>query len=145
MNIHWLKLLPTACKVVSWLTRRKPTRCTVLIVEDNANDAELLADKIRKCGHDSEVVTSGDMALGVVKHSFYPLAFVDLRLPGMSGKAVLRLLSKESPRTRRVIVCGERHDVPDAIDPGVALVTIIKPATLEAVMEVFEMFLSERK
>jgi DNA-binding NtrC family response regulator len=109
----------------------------VLIVEDNPADADLLQTKLRKAGWESEIVASGHAAAGLVKHVRYPIVFVDMRLPGMPGQALLRILSRDAPSTNIVIVCGEPSDLVD-VPSGMFLSFIKKPAELEALEEMMK-------
>jgi DNA-binding response OmpR family regulator len=135
-EILW-KILPGLCKLFRWFTGRKPTRGTVLIVEDDPLDAELLQIKLRKKGWASEIVSSGIAAEGLVKRVRYSIVFVDMRLPGMSGKALLRILSRDAPNTNVVIVCGEPSDLAD-VPAGMFLCFIRKPAELEAIEDMMK-------
>ncbi len=138
MNVELVwKILPGLCRIARWFTGRKPTRGTVLIVEDDPLDAELLQIKLRKTGWRSEVVRSGEAAAGVVKHVHYPIVFVDMRMPGMPGKALLRILSRDAPNTNVVIVCGEPGDLAD-VPTGMFLSFIKKPAELEAIEDMMK-------
>src|SRR5690349_10245933 len=127
-------LWPVVCKVLRWLTRRKPKAVNVLIVDDDPNDAELLQVTLRKRGWTAEIASSGEVAAGLVRHTFYPIIFVDMRLPGLSGEALLRILSRDSPNASAVVVCGETSDLAD-IPPSRFISVIRKPVTLDAVEE----------
>ncbi len=130
-EIIW-KLFAAACQFLRWLTRRKPKRGVFLIVEDSPNDAEILKYRIKKRGWECEVATSGEAAAGMVKHTFYPVCFIDMRLPGMPGEALVRLLSREAPNTNIVVVCGEPRDL-ELIPDGQFVCVMRKPPTLEAI------------
>lgn len=127
-----LKVLSWGCRVLRWLTRMRPHRGRFLIVEDKASDAYLLKRVISKRGWESEVATSGEVAAGMVKHSKYSAVFVDMRLPQMSGAALLRILSEDAPSAHIVIVCGDTRDL-EAIPASQFICVIKKPANLEAV------------
>lgn len=125
------KLFAVGCEVLRWVTRRKPRRGVFLIVEDNANDAEILQHRLHKRGWRCEIASSGEAAAGLVKHTHYPIAFVDMRLPGMSGEALVRLLSRETPDTNIVVVCGEPCDLMK-LPEDQSVVFMRKPPSLEA-------------
>ncbi len=128
------ELLPGICKVWRWVSRRKPKALPFLIVEDNPDDAETLRLVLRKRGIECEIATSGEMARGLVKHSRYPLILLDMRLPEMSGEALVRCFSADLPSAGIVVVCGEPSDL--ATMPASRFICLIrKPATLEAIEE----------
>jgi len=130
-DLIW-KLFTWTCKAIRWLTFRKPKRGVFLIVEDNPNDAEILQYRVQKRGWECEIATCGEAAAGLVKHTHYPIAFIDMRLPGMSGAALVRLLSREAPDTNIVVVCGEPRDL-ENIPDGQFVCVMRKPPTLEAI------------
>ena len=138
MNLAFLwKALPWVCKAARYVTRHKPEPPTFLIVEDDPNDSEVLQIVLRKRGIKSEVATSAEAAAGLVRHTFYPVVFVDMRLPTMSGTALLRILSRDIPNTNAVVVCGEPYDLKDL--PASRFISVIrKPATLDAIEEMLQ-------
>jgi two-component system response regulator len=91
------------------------TKKTLLIVEDNVNDAHLLEDRLRKSGVDLriEIVWNGFDAIKYLatrsssdaeKPLDLPSAiFLDLKLPDMSGYEVLRWIACQ-PQLRRVLI-----------------------------------------
>lgn len=103
--------MPALCRFVRFLTKRKPTAASVLIVEDKPSDAELIQLRFERRNIGCEVAPSGEVAAGLVRHTRYDAILVDMRLPGMSGAALLRILSKDAPSSKIVIVCGEPGDL----------------------------------
>jgi CheY-like chemotaxis protein len=85
----------------------------VLIVDDNPDAADLLADSLRTLGHVVEVAVDGPSALDAVR-TFRPrVALVDLGLPVMDGFELAQRL-KEDPRLDGLIliaVTGYGQDV----------------------------------
>ena len=128
------KLMPLLCWLFRLLRRNRAPRGTVLIVEDNKYDAELLEAKLIKAGFKTEIATSGEAAEGMVRHKFYPVILMDMRLPRMSGEALLRVLSEKSPNSNIVIVCGEPSDLA-SIPPGSFFTFIGKPASADAIVQ----------
>jgi PAS domain S-box-containing protein len=62
----------------------------VLIVDDNDDAAEMLADLIRRYGHVVEVAYDGPAALAVLERFEPVLIILDIGLPGMDGFEVAR-------------------------------------------------------
>lgn len=139
--VSWKEItewFPAVCRVIRWFKRRKPkveTRLTVLIVEDNADDARLLYYWLAELGLKAEIAASGEVAAGLVKHTFYPVVFVDMRLPGMPGEVFLQILSADSPSARSVVVCGEARDLERLPKSQFLSGVIIKPVTKVAVAD----------
>lgn len=86
----------------------------LLIVEDEARDAELMVELAAKAGLHSEVVRTVAGACAAIRRSPPSAVVVDLRLPDGRGERVLEAL-KADPATRRVPVVvvtiedDERH------------------------------------
>src|SRR5688572_24449128 len=64
----------------------------VLVVDDNTDAADTLADLLRIEGFDVSTAYSGDAALSRAKAFRPDVAFIDLNMPGMSGLDLARAL-----------------------------------------------------
>ena len=73
-------------------------RCRVLVVDDNADYAEVLAELIGHWGHDVRVAHEGLEALRIAEESSPDVVLLDIGLPGLSGYEVGQRL-RESPAT----------------------------------------------
>jgi DNA-binding response OmpR family regulator len=69
-----------------------PTPVTVLIVEDDADIAALIAHFLEKTGFGADIVSDGGRALARAKESSPDLVILDLMLPGLNGLEVCRAL-----------------------------------------------------
>ncbi|MBA3538421.1 MAG: GAF domain-containing protein [Deltaproteobacteria bacterium] len=79
------------------LRRPEARRLRVLIVDDNADAAEMLGGLMQVLGHDPVIVHDGPSALAAVEADVPHVALLDIGLPGMDGydlAARLRLLPK---------------------------------------------------
>jgi PAS domain S-box-containing protein len=93
----------------------------VLVVDDNVDAAESLAEILRMSGHEVETVFDGPGALEKVRNSRPDVVLCDIGLPGMSGYEVARVLRSEGGNgTRLFAVSGYAlpEDVTKAIDSG---------------------------
>jgi CheY-like chemotaxis protein len=82
----------------------------VLIVEDNLDAAETLAELLSLWGHEVRVVHDGSMALETAP-TFQPdVVLLDIGLPGMDGYEVARQLRKAEG--------GRRKDESDPLHPS---------------------------
>ncbi len=76
----------------------------ILVVEDEINIRIFLEDLLRGEGYRVTAVASGESALQhIVLHRF-DLALLDLKLEGISGIEVLRVLHEKSPETTVIIL-----------------------------------------
>jgi CheY-like chemotaxis protein len=74
-----------------------PTRLRVLVIEDDADNAESLALLLRLWGHDVQICRTGAEALSLAPR-YAPQAIVlDIGLPGMSGWEVARRIRGSEP------------------------------------------------
>ncbi len=78
----------------------------VLIVEDMADQADLMAEIVRSQGHDPIVVATAEAALDGLRTSLPDAVLLDLYLPGMKGAEFLRELSDRRLSIPVVAVSG---------------------------------------
>jgi len=94
---------------------RAGTPRRVLVVDDNVDAAELLAEILRSAGHEVTVAHDGAQALQVVDAQTPPeVALLDIGLPVMDGyELAARLrerLGQSTPRLLAVTGYGQEHD-----------------------------------
>jgi DNA-binding response OmpR family regulator len=111
----------------------KKERCTVprvLVVEEQANQARVMAIGLRIEGLDVETAASPAEALELLALRTFDLAIVDLMLPGTNGIELARLVRDRHPATRVVLMsayhlserqlaradCGAAGFVPKPLD-----------------------------
>ena len=68
----------------------------ILIVEDDADIAALIAHYLERAGHGSEVVPDGARALAAARETLPDLVILDLMLPGLNGLEICRALRLDS-------------------------------------------------
>ena len=69
----------------------------ILIAEDDAPLASLIAGAFRHEGHVCDIAANGERALARLNSEQFDVLILDLRLPGMSGEEVLKRLRRENP------------------------------------------------
>ena len=90
----------------------------ILIVEDNARNAKLLRDVLQATGYRTVDTTTAEEGIEVARREQPDLVLMDIQLPGMDGKAALRVL-RSHPETARIPVMAvtasvmplERRDI----------------------------------
>jgi phosphate regulon transcriptional regulator PhoB len=70
----------------------------ILVVDDEADLAELVSYNLKKEGFDVSVAQDGEEALGKIRSDRFDLVVLDLMLPGMQGVELCRIIRKD-PRT----------------------------------------------
>lgn len=88
----------------------------VLIVEDEAAQAEIVRYNLDREGFDTIIATDGDEAMYAVEEYQPDLVILDWMLPGMSGIAICqRLRSRPDTRTLPIIMVTARGEELDRI------------------------------
>jgi DNA-binding response OmpR family regulator len=78
----------------------------ILIVDDEAEVAEALADAVRLQGHVPAVAHSGAEGLAAIEAEAPEGVFLDLVMPGLSGLDLLREIRQRHPELPIVVVTG---------------------------------------
>ncbi len=84
----------------------------ILIVEDDLTTRALLTHVLSARGHQPAACDSGEAAQDHYRQSYYPLVFLDLELPGMSGFDFCRWLRAQSDGDRPHILIGTANTEP---------------------------------
>jgi CheY-like chemotaxis protein len=106
---------PSGVHVAAELTVR-----LVLVVDDNVDAADSLADLIEILGHRAEVAYDGPSAIQKARACKPDVVLCDIGLPGMSGYDVARALRAEHGAIRLVAASGyaQPEDVARALEAG---------------------------
>jgi len=100
----------------------------VLLVEDDEDNRELMAEVLESAGY--QVVTAGSGAEGLrtLAESSVDVVVTDVGMPGMGGLEVARAAKEIAPRVPVVVVTGyaEREDIASARGREVDAV-LVKP------------------
>lgn len=112
----------------------------ILLVEDQANDAELALSTIRGEGYDIDWTQSGAAALYMLAQKSYRVAIVDVNLPGsgMHGWELSRRMRAVSPLLPICIYTGSHENLFGTI-PGMPVMFLLKSARPQALIEVIQM------
>lgn len=86
----------------------------ILIVEDEAKIARLIADYLAAAGMETRIVDRGDAALAAHRQFGSDVVLLDLQLPGEDGLAVCRAL-RALPRAPGIIMVTARVDEVDRL------------------------------
>jgi CheY-like chemotaxis protein len=115
-----------------------PARRKVLVVDDNSETAELMAEHLVAIGHDVRIALDGPSALAIIDQFVPEVVLLDIGLPVMDGyELASRLRVALAPRELRIIAItgyGQAADHRRSRDAGFAL-HLVKPvdkATLRA-------------
>ena len=78
----------------------------VLVVDDDVDNARMMAEVLEEEGYEVKVAHSGDVALKLWDERRYDAALLDAVMPDMSGWEVARELRERSPQVLLAIVTG---------------------------------------
>jgi DNA-binding NtrC family response regulator len=81
-------------------------RFGVLLVDDEREFVSTLAERLQMRGFDLEVAFSGEQALEMLENRIPEVMVLDLRMPGIDGLEVLRLVKRKYPRIQVIILTG---------------------------------------
>jgi signal transduction histidine kinase/CheY-like chemotaxis protein len=119
-----------------------PEGQSVLVVDDNLINREVLAELVRRLGHVPTLAADGPAALEIAMVKPFDLLLLDISMPEVDGTDVARLLREhEGPNQKTKIIAQTAHASPkdhDAfIEAGIDSV-LIKPIRLDQLQSVFD-------
>jgi two-component system NtrC family sensor kinase len=93
--------------------QRTPVARTVLVVDDEPDIAEMLAEMLRKLGYRLDVNVSGEAAQAALSERDYDAVLCDLRLPGLDGPALYDWMTEHRPHmcTRTAFITADTLSV----------------------------------
>jgi PAS domain S-box-containing protein len=111
---------------------------TVLVVDDDTDVRDFLADSLEALGHKVHRAASGEEALALLEQEQPDLALIDYAMPGMHGADVARLARAILPTLPIVFVTGyaETEQLEAALGPGAPVLR--KPFTVDALADAVE-------
>lgn len=109
----------------------------VLIVDDDQDFAESMAEVLEAQGHACELVFSGEEAVRRFGEEDFDIAFMDVKLPGKNGVESFLEIRKLKPHARVVMMTGYSVEqlLKQASDNG-ALGILHKPIALDDVFKI---------
>jgi len=109
----------------------------VLIVDDNHELAENIAELLADEGYETTVAFSSEQALTLAKAEKYELVLADIRMPGMNGVELIEVLGKLNPEATFVLMTAYTSDqmLTKAMRSGVEAI-LPKPLAVERLLEI---------
>ena len=108
----------------------------VLIVDDDSDHAESLADVIEMRGHTTQMANSGEEALRYFRDEGFDFVLLDVKLPGINGVETFLEMKKIRPSAQVMMMTGYSVEqlVSQAIEGG-ALGVLNKPFAAMQVLD----------
>lgn len=108
----------------------------ILLVDDEKEFVETLADRIKLRDHKADVALNGEQALKKLDDDIPDVVVLDLKMPGIDGMEVLRRIRKAYPKVQVIMLTGhgsEKHEE-EARKIG-AFEYLQKPVDIETLMK----------
>jgi DNA-binding NtrC family response regulator len=81
-----------------------PHKARVLIIEDDEEMRSLLQDFFMEEGFETDSVSNGYDALGVLTKKIFDLVVTDIRMPGLTGLDILPRIKKIRPEVAIIVI-----------------------------------------
>ncbi len=108
---------------------------SVLLVDDDRDLVESLADFIELKGHDVDIALSAEEGIAAAGNKDYDAVLVDIGLPDINGVSALYSIKEAKPETRVLLMTGYSSDhVEREYTPDDPLPVMTKPLDLDALM-----------
>jgi CheY-like chemotaxis protein len=121
-------------------------RLLTVVVDDNVDAAESLADLLRMLGHDVQVAHDGPGGLALALAAKPDVVLLDIGLPGMSGYEVARRLRADPDFTALLVAVsgyGREEDRHQSRQAGIEH-HFVKPLDFPQLQRLFDRITSSR-
>jgi two-component system, NtrC family, response regulator HydG len=108
----------------------------ILVVDDDIDNAQSLAELFDLEGHDAMVVHSGEAAIAAHMAQHFDLAFMDVMMPGLNGVESFLCIRKMRPQAKVFMMTGYSVEelLHQAVEQG-ALGVLNKPMDVDAILK----------
>jgi len=117
-----------------------------LLVDDEEELVETIAERLELRGIVAETVTNGEEALQRVLEKPFDVVLLDVKMPGLGGMEVLKLIRMQRPNTQVILITGhasvengDRRLLEGAFD------FIVKPVDIEVLVDKMKEATQRRK
>ncbi len=83
---------------------------SVLVVDDDANNRDLLSRRLRRSGYEAIPGLDGRHALALIEERSFDVVLLDVMMPGLDGFEVLELLRRDRPATDLPVIMATAKD-----------------------------------
>lgn len=105
---------------------------SVLIIDDEIDFLEIIAERIRARGLDVSTVTSVEDALNMVEKESFDVVIMDFMMPGMNGFQTLKAIKKKNADVQIIFLTGYVPDIKRIEAKALGALDVIeKPPDLE--------------
>lgn len=108
----------------------------VLVVEDDRDTRELVANALLQAGYEVQQAVDGADALGYLEKERYDVIITDYRMPRMDGLRLLAISRRRWPSTPVVLVSSEMGDLAECAVQQGAYAWMMKPYDSKNLLQV---------
>lgn len=111
----------------------------VLVIDDDRDHAESIADILSMRGHSVVAAFSGEQGVEIFRRQDFDIVFMDVKLPGMNGVETFFEFKKIRPDARVMMMTGFSLEqlITQALENG-ALGVLKKPFAIQDLLKVLE-------
>jgi DNA-binding NtrC family response regulator len=113
----------------------------VLLVDDEPELVFTMAERLEIRGYEVAAVTTGAEAIEQVKSEAFDVVVVDVKMPGMSGYAVMSAVREEHPAMPVILLTGHgdlEEDPEGNQETAAACAYLFKPINIEDLIQTME-------
>jgi len=113
-----------------------PMKTRILLVDDEKEFVETLAERLRTRGFHVTEAYNGDEALEILKEYNFDVTILDVQMPGMDGIEALAAIKKLKPLTEVLMLTG--HGTIETAIEGMkigAFDFLLKPCKMDVLLE----------
>jgi len=127
-------------------TETTRSRLRVLIVDDEPNVCNVLRDACSRFGYSVTTCNDGAQAIAEAHCQTFDVIFLDIRMPGMNGTEVLKILRRRLPRATFVMITAyaESELVDESLESG-AFLCLSKPLSISEIKDLLEGLSDDRE
>ncbi len=112
------------------------SKLKILVVDDDQDFAEGIAETLEMEGHDVQLAFSGEEAISKFKEEDYDIAFMDVKMPGKNGVESFLEIRKIKPDAKIVMMTAFTvHQLLEQAMENGAIGVLNKPFEMENVIE----------
>jgi DNA-binding NtrC family response regulator len=121
------------------------TPCTLLLIDDDEDSEEAMSALLRMTGYSVVPAHSAAEALDVLDaRRDIDLVISDIRMPGVDGLDLIRVIRHRFPALRTILVTGAPLTDDDVL-PREASVILTKPVSIQQLERAIEATLADRQ
>jgi DNA-binding response OmpR family regulator len=117
----------------------------VLLVDDEQELVETLAERLGIRGIEARWATDGDAALELVDRENFDLAVLDVKIPGINGIHLHKMMKEKHPQMKFIFMTG--HGSQDDFAAGSAETGVdyylLKPVTIDELIQKMNELMSQ--